>query len=283
MVHNVIQQRRVTDPEPLESKVRSCDILSKHVLTPSTQRIADGLVVIDTGCQRVAAGRNTIEHISRILPAHLTVKFKEKAFRFRGVGGLDATRFVARIPVCFDQIAGVLMPAVLEKTPDAPLLMSLNIMQQLGATIDLQQMSISFKHICRDRVIRVPLFRNASGQLCMSLFDFSKMSTNPEGLTVRKVVGDECYLFHTTVMGADEGNSRASSHDATSSNQTENVQNPVAAAIKPSRKPFESSGAISIEPKSDHVRHFRHGGCSYQQERTRQKLRQSRARTNRTS
>lgn len=257
------------DPEPLESKVGSCDILSRHVLTPSTQRIADGLVVIDTGCQRVAAGRNTIEKISKILPAHLTVKFKEKPFRFRGVGGLDATRFVARIPVCFDQIAGVLMPAVLEKTPDAPLLMSLNIMQHLGATIDLQQMSISFKHICGDRVIRVPLFRNASGQLCMSLFDFSKMSTEQEGLAVRKVVGDECYLFHTTVLGTVEGNSKkVGLHEVTDSNPTDDVQNPIAAAIKPSSKSFVSSADIPIEPTSNHVRHIRHGGCSYQQEGT---------------
>ena len=164
------------------------------------------------------------------------------------------------------------MPAVLEKTPDAPLLMSLNIMRHLGATIDLQQMSISFKHICRDRVIRVPLFRNASGQLCMSLFGLSKMSTNPERLTVRKVVGDECYLFHTTVMGTDEGNSKVDSHDVTSSNYPENVQNSVAAAIKLSRKSFESSQDISIEPTSNHVRHLRHGGCSYQQERTSRSL-----------
>lgn len=164
------------------------------------------------------------------------------------------------------------MPAVLEKTPDAPLLMSLNIMQHLGATIDLQQMSISFKHICRDRVIRVPLFRNASGQLCMSLFGLSKMSTNPERLTVRKVVGDECYLFHATVMGTDEGNSKVDSHYVTSSNYPENVQNSVAAAIKLSRKSFESSQDISIEPTSNHVRHLRHGGCSYQQERTSRSL-----------
>ena len=164
------------------------------------------------------------------------------------------------------------MPAVLEKTPDASLLMSLNIMRHLGATIDLQQMSISFKHICRDRVIRVPLFRNASGQLCMSLFGLSKMSTNPERLTVRKVVGDECYLFHTTVMGTDEGNSKVDSHDVTSSNYPENVQNSVAAAIKLSRKSFESSQDISIEPTSNHVRHLRHGGCSYQQERTSRSL-----------
>lgn len=164
------------------------------------------------------------------------------------------------------------MPAVLEKTPDAPLLMSLNIMQHLGTTIDLQQMSISFKHTCRDRVIRVPLFRNASGQLCMSLFGLSKMSTNPERLTVRKVVGDERYLFHTTVMGTDEGNSKVDSHDVTSSNYPENVQNSVAAAIKLSRKSFESSQDISIEPTSNHVRHLRHGGCSYQQERTSRSL-----------
>ena len=146
--------------------------------------------LIKTGCPRVAAGRNTI---GNILTEHPTVKFTEKPFRIRGVGGLDVTHLVARIPVCFGQIARFddasrnrenswCTRCSCHYTPGS--------IQKFLLFFIRYHMPVSFKHIFGDKVIRVPVFGNASGQLGMSLFDFSKMSANQDGLTVRPVTFD---------------------------------------------------------------------------------------------
>jgi hypothetical protein len=78
--------------------------------------------VIDTGCQRSAIGRRTLEKLAQQLPPELAIKFQPKRFRFSGIGGETTTKEVALIPVCFGSRPGVVHAAVLEDTTDAPFL-----------------------------------------------------------------------------------------------------------------------------------------------------------------
>ena len=88
--------------------------------------------VVDTGCQRSAVGINTLRRIMEKLPSDLNVKFASQQFRFSGIGGDTITKQVALIPVCLGTTPGMLRAAILEDTAEAPLLLSLPILQALG-------------------------------------------------------------------------------------------------------------------------------------------------------
>ena len=155
----------------------------------------ESYAVIDTGCQRSAIGRNTLDNIASRLPAELPIKFVNQKFRFSGIGGETVTTRVALIPVCFGQRPGMVRAAVLEATPNAPFLLSLPILKALNTNLQLSEQSLQFHAINEVG----SMFYNEKGQLCLRLFDFEAMSTCPNEASncwqVRKIIGDECHVF----------------------------------------------------------------------------------------
>eukprot|EP00435_Cladocopium_sp_Y103_P035426 s3103_g9.t1 len=151
--------------------------------------------VVDTGCQRSAIGRSTLENISSRLPPELHVKFVDQKFRFSGIGGETVTTKVALIPVCFGQRPGMVRAAVLEDTPDAPFLLSLPILKALNTSLHLSDQNMQFQAIgeCGST------FYNEKGQLCLRLFEFDALpvrpNVTPDRWHVRKIIGDECQVF----------------------------------------------------------------------------------------
>ena len=105
---------------------------SEHTMQSFSMCHDGSYAVVDTGCQRSAVGINTLRRIMEKLPSDLNVKFAPQQFRFSGIGGDTITKQVALIPVCFGTTPGMLRAAILEDTAEAPLLLSLPILQALG-------------------------------------------------------------------------------------------------------------------------------------------------------
>jgi hypothetical protein len=183
---------------PLESK--SCDdaVVNEHdsLAIPSFAACVDPpCAVIDTGCQRSAIGRNTLDRIANSLPPGLSIKYQSKSFRFSGIGGETTTRQLALIPVCFGSRPGVVHAAILEDTADAPFLLSIPIMKALDTVIHLNEKLMHYQALQEHG----SLFFNGRGQLCLRLFDFDALSPECHQTSrpwkPRKVVGDECQVF----------------------------------------------------------------------------------------
>jgi hypothetical protein len=107
----------------------------------------ESYAVVDTGCQRSAVGKRTLEHIISRLPSGLNVKFDNQKFRFSGIGGETVASQVALIPVAFGQRPGMVRAAVLEDTPDAPFLLSLPILKELHTSVHLSEQNMHFQSI----------------------------------------------------------------------------------------------------------------------------------------
>ena len=200
--------------EPLESELAEpCtdavqSEFSKTVQDESwNQEDETPTAAIDTGCQRMALGRDTCQSISSFLPSDMPVVYKAKQYRFRGVGGSTVTKQVACIPSNIGPKGSIIEPAVLEDTPGAPLLISLPLLRALGSVIDLPNGVIRFTHIKSEAKIWV----SSRGQLVFSLFAFTeaqkaylKMNKESQG---RMRVGDECTVFHSIEETGDSSTS----------------------------------------------------------------------------
>ena len=185
--------------QPLESSsVQPVAVMNANGMQPVEAYhycTSESFAVIDTGCQRSAIGRRTLENISARLPDGLSIKFVSQKFRFTGIGGETVTNCVALIPVCFGQRPGMIRAAVLEDTPDAPFLLSLPILKALDATLSLGHGSMHFKAINESGM----MFYNDKGQLCLKLFEFDAIAecsdNSPDQWKVQKIIGDECQVF----------------------------------------------------------------------------------------
>ena len=134
--------------KPLESGSYPKFVVNEHdnMAIPSfSANVNPPCAVIDTGCQRSAIGRNTLENISKQLPPELAIRFQSKRFRFSGIGGETVTKELALIPVCFGSRPGVVHAAVLEDTADAPFLLSLPIMRALDTVLQLSEQRMHFQ------------------------------------------------------------------------------------------------------------------------------------------
>ena len=67
---------------------------------------------IDTGCQRMAIGEDTLRKFTNCLPSSLQVTTQPQEHRFRSVNGTTTTTHVASIPVAVGEKGGFLRPAV---------------------------------------------------------------------------------------------------------------------------------------------------------------------------
>jgi hypothetical protein len=82
---------------------------------------------LDTGCQRMAIGRRTLEKLAEQLPPGLSVCTKKQEHRFKSVHGKSNTQFVACVPTCIGKKGSYFMPAVFDnpESVNAPFLIGL--------------------------------------------------------------------------------------------------------------------------------------------------------------
>ena len=130
----------------------------------------DLCATLDTGCQRMAIGLETLKRLDAALPDGLQTNLVPQEHRFRSVHGTSTTKFVAVIPTSLGTKGSLLRPAVFDnkESQQAPFLISLPFLLHCRAVIHLdpkQGLRIYFKrfgfavkcHIGPTGALRVPL------------------------------------------------------------------------------------------------------------------------------
>ena len=134
----------------------------------------DLCATIDTGCQRMAIGEDTLRKFTRSLPTPLQVTIEPQEHRFRSVNGTTTTTQVASIPVAVGEKGGFLRPAVFTGSHcrHAPFLISLPFLIFCKTTLVLDEhrgLSANFSRLG----FEVPCHLGPSGALRIQLGNFS--------------------------------------------------------------------------------------------------------------
>ncbi len=145
---------------------------------PTTTIHEDACATIDTGCQRMAIGIETLRRLSTHLPDILPVRLHRQEHRFRSVHGRSSTKHVASIPSALGSKGSLLKPAVFEEgeSRHAPFLISLPFLMfcravlyldpQEGLRIHFRKFKFNVRcHIGPTGALRVPLCEFSNSQL----------------------------------------------------------------------------------------------------------------------
>lgn len=140
-----------------------------EAVTCMATQIEQPHAVIDTGCQKTAVGSQTLKRIAQQLGPNHAVHYQQCQTRFRGVGGTSVSNYVARIPIGLGrQYQGYLHAAVLEDCSEAPLLISLPVLQGLKTVMNLEENVIGFESLG----LHCPMDFNSKGQMCLTINEF---------------------------------------------------------------------------------------------------------------
>ena len=133
---------------------------------------------IDTGCQRMVVGRQTLERLAQRLPPGLPVRTKDQTHRFKSVHGISSTQVVAAVPTSIGKKGSYFMPAVFDNPESvaAPFLISLPFLISCRAVIYLDNetgLRVRFRkqgftvkcHLGPTGALRIPLCEFTPGQL----------------------------------------------------------------------------------------------------------------------
>lgn len=154
-----------------------------HPQSPESQDHEDACATVDTGCQRMAIGIETLRRLSHHLPDPLSVQLHRQEHRFRSVHGRSSTKHVASIPSALGSKGSLLKPAVFEDgvSKEAPFLISLPFLMFCRAVMFLdpeEGLKIHFRkfkftvrcHIGPTGALRVPLCEFSKQQI-QQLYD----------------------------------------------------------------------------------------------------------------
>ena len=99
-----------------------CDVIQKSPGIPD-----ESCATLDTGCQRLAIGKNTLVKLMKHLPEGLHVHLVPAQNTFRSVHGVSSTNHLAAIPCALGPRGCYLRPALFDDGfgIDAPFLISL--------------------------------------------------------------------------------------------------------------------------------------------------------------
>eukprot|EP00435_Cladocopium_sp_Y103_P054090 s870_g17.t1 len=113
-----------------------CDVVSKSPCIPD-----ESCATLDTGCQRLAIGKNTLESLMKYLPKGLHVHLVPASNTFRSVHGVSSTTNLAAIPCAIGPKGCYLRPALFENGfgVDAPFLISLPFLLKTRGQLVLDQ------------------------------------------------------------------------------------------------------------------------------------------------
>ncbi len=134
----------------------------------------DLCATIDTGCQRMAIGLNTLKRFDQALPEGLQTSIVPQEHRFRSVHGTSTTKYVAAIPTSLGPRGSLLRPAVFENSAsrDAPFLISLPFLVFCHSVLHLDPSSklrVEFRRF----KFSAPCHIGPTGSLRVSLANFS--------------------------------------------------------------------------------------------------------------
>ena len=134
----------------------------------------DLCATIDTGCQRMAIGLNTLRRLDQALPSGLQRSIVPQEHRFRSVHGTSTTKYVAAIPTSLGQRGSLLRPAVFETSAsrDAPFLISLPFLMFCHAVLYLDP-SAELRVEFRKFRFSAPCHIGPTGSLRVSLANFT--------------------------------------------------------------------------------------------------------------
>eukprot|EP00435_Cladocopium_sp_Y103_P068193 s512_g31.t1 len=130
----------------------------------------EACATVDTGCQRMAIGYETLRQLTQHLPEELSVQLQPQEHRFRSVHGRSSTTHVAAVPTGLGKKGSLLKPAVFEneESRHAPFLISLPFLLFCRAVLYLDPqdgLRIHFKrfkfsvscHLGPTGALRIPL------------------------------------------------------------------------------------------------------------------------------
>ena len=130
----------------------------------------DACATIDTGCQRMAVGSETLKKLVQQIPPDIPVSLIKQEHRFRSVHGKSVTHHVASIPSALGRHGSLLRPAVFENedSKQAPFLISLPFLlfcrtilvldPQEGLKAHFKRLNFSVKcHLGPSGALRIPL------------------------------------------------------------------------------------------------------------------------------
>ena len=139
------------------------------------ETVDEACATIDTGCQRMAIGRETLDRLVRHLPEALPVLQIRQENRFRSVHGLSSTEHVAAIPSSLGHRGCILRPAIFEQecSRKAPFLISLPFLLHCRAILHLDPQSRLRVHFRRYR-FTADCHIGPSGALRIPLTQFDK-------------------------------------------------------------------------------------------------------------
>ena len=133
---------------------------------------------LDTGCQRMAVGINTLKLFQDALSGQTEIGVVPQEFQFRSVHGRSKTTHVATVPTSLGRNGSVLKPAIFtgENSENAPFLISLPFLMSCrtvlhldpstGLRAYLKKFGFSVKcHIGPTGALRIPLAEFTKGQL----------------------------------------------------------------------------------------------------------------------
>ena len=140
------------------------------------QHIDELCGTIDTGCQRMAIGANTLERYSQKLPSGLQVHLVPQQHHFRSVNGKTTTEHIASLPSSLGRKGGFLRPAVFEgpESREAPFLISLPFLMFCQATL-IPDQEIGLKAVFKKLGFEVQCHLGPTGALRLPLGQFSNV------------------------------------------------------------------------------------------------------------
>ena len=139
----------------------------------------EACATIDTGCQRMAIGLETLKKMSEHIPDNLQIQLHKQEHRFRSVHGKSSTSHVASIPSCLGHKGSLLRPAVFENegSRNAPFLISLPFLMFCKATLHLDP-DVGLKIHLKKFGFTVPCHLGPTGALRVPLCHFSQLQLN---------------------------------------------------------------------------------------------------------
>ena len=146
---------------------------------PEDSRCQEDLCgTIDTGCQRMAVGLNTLKGFQTALKGQTEIGMIPQEFQFRSVHGRSKTTHVATVPTSLGKNGSVLKPAIFtgENSENAPFLISLPFLMSCRTVLHLdpstglrahfKRFGFSVKcHIGPTGALRIPLAEFTKSQL----------------------------------------------------------------------------------------------------------------------
>lgn len=130
---------------------------------------------IDTGCQRMAVGLNTLMSIIQTQPSELPITYCDELHQFRSVHQVSCTHRLACIPCSLGPKGCILRPALFEEpsSADAPFLLSLPFLLHCRATLILDgQQGLAL--VSRKFGFKVQCFLGPTGALRIPIQQFSR-------------------------------------------------------------------------------------------------------------